>query len=233
MTEIQNNKSVILLSGGLDSLVSLGVSKDTFNIILALTFNYGQRTAKKEIEASKRISEHYSIEYKVIELPWLKEITTTSLVNREENIPNIDVSQLDNRKITEESARRVWVPNRNGVFLNIAASFADSMGFNHIIFGANSEEAATFPDNSETFIDKINASLEYSTLVKPKVVAPLAKYTKKDTVRLAVEKKIPLNLLRSCYSDEEIHCGKCESCMRLKRALIEVLGNTSIIEFKE
>ncbi len=229
----QKNKGIILLSGGLDSLVSLGTSRNELNITLALTFDYGQRTVKKEIAASKSIADHYSIEHKVIELPWLKEITTTSLVNREEEIPGIDSSQLDDPEITEDSAKKVWVPNRNGIFLNIAAGFADSMGFSHIIFGANKEEAATFPDNSETFIDKINASFEYSTLVQPKVVAPLAKYTKKETVKLAVEKKIPLELLRSCYSDEEIHCGKCESCLRLKRALQEALGSSSLIEFKE
>ncbi len=232
MMKNRKNNSIILLSGGLDSLVSLGISRDVHNITLALTFDYGQRTAKKEIEASKNIAEYYSVDHKVIQLQWLREITATSLVDRSENLPALDITRLDDPELTEDSAKRVWVPNRNGIFLNTAAGFADSMEFTHIIFGANKEEAATFPDNSETFIEKINAAFEYSTLVKPKVLAPLAKFTKKETVKLAIERDIPLSLLRSCYTDEEIHCGKCESCLRLKRALQEVTGNTGLIGFK-
>ncbi len=225
------NKSIILLSGGLDSLVSLGISKKKFNVVFSLTFDYGQRAAKKEIEASKKIAEYYSIENKVIELPWLSEITGTFLVNRNKNMPELNISELDNFEITEKSAKNVWVPNRNGAFLNIAASFADSMGFKHIIFGANKEEAVTFPDNSKIFIDKINNSFKYSTFVKPEVIAPLADYTKKEIVKIAVENNIPLNLARSCYTEEEKHCGKCESCLRLKRALREISGNNYPVEF--
>ncbi len=232
MTKNPKIKSIVLLSGGLDSLVSLGILKEELNITLALTFDYGQRTAQKEIMASKHIADYYSIEHKVIELPWLKEITRTSLVNQAEELPAPDISRLDDPELTKESALKVWVPNRNGIILNIAASFADSMGYSFIVFGANREEAATFPDNSETFVEKINDSFEYSTLVKPKVAAPLARFTKKDTIKIALDWRIPLNLLRSCYTDEEIHCGKCESCLRLKRALHEATGNTELVGFK-
>ncbi len=232
MKKNRNIKSIILLSGGLDSLVSLATTRDELNIQLALTFDYGQRTSKKEIAASKKITEHYSIEHKVIELPWLMKITATSLVNKSEELPALDITLLDNPDLTGDSARRVWVPNRNGIFLNIAAGFADSMGFTHIVFGANQEEAATFPDNSKTFIEKTNAAFEYSTLVRPKVIAPLADFTKKEMVKLALERNIPLELLRSCYTDEELHCGECESCLRLKRALREAAGNTQLVEFK-
>ncbi|OGI02556.1 MAG: 7-cyano-7-deazaguanine synthase QueC [Candidatus Melainabacteria bacterium GWF2_37_15] len=224
-------KSIILLSGGLDSLVSLGVTKEKYNVSLALTFDYGQRTAQQEIIAAQKITEHYSIQHRVIKLPWLEEITTTSLVNKAEKLPELDSSELDNPDYTEKSAKNVWVPNRNGVFINIAAGFADSMGFKYIIFGANKEEAATFPDNSETFIHKINESLQYSTLVKAEVVAPLAAYNKKEIVKIALENNVPLNLLRSCYADGEKHCGKCESCLRLKRALNEVIKGANPVEF--
>ena len=219
------NKSIILLSGGLDSLVSLAYAKDEFNIQIALTFNYGQRAAKKEIEASRIIAEYFNIEHKVIDTPWLKEITETALVNTAQNLPQLDSTELDNPELTQNSAKNVWVPNRNGVFLNIAACFADSMNFTHIVFGANKEEGTTFPDNTQAFIDKINESFEFSTLVKPKVFAPLINLNKTEIIELALEIEAPLNLVRSCYTDKEKHCGKCESCLRLKRAL-ESKGKT-------
>ncbi|MFH0702779.1 MAG: 7-cyano-7-deazaguanine synthase QueC [bacterium] len=215
----QKNKSLILLSGGLDSVVSLACSKIEYNIVFALTFDYGQRAKNQEITASSEIAKHFNIEHKIINLPWLAEITHTALVNTDKELPAPDITELDIANITKKSAKNVWIPNRNGLFINIAACFVESMGFNHIIFGANKEEAATFPDNSEEFLTKINKSLEYSTLTKPKVISPLMNLNKKEIVKIGIEKNIPFDLIRSCYTNEKNHCGKCESCLRLKRAL--------------
>src|SRR5574344_2883094 len=98
------NKSIILLSGGLDSVVSLGIAKEEYNIELALTFDYGQKSLHQELSAASKIAEFYEIEHKIIKLDWLKSITQTALVSDKE-IPT------DN--LGEESAKAVWIPNRN------------------------------------------------------------------------------------------------------------------------
>jgi len=206
-------KSVILLSGGLDSLVSLGLKKEELNIELALTFDYGQKSAPKEIDASKKICEYYGINHKVIYLPWLKEITQTSLVS-ENKIPTGE--ELKN---CAQSAKSVWVPNRNGLFLNIAASFADAQGYDYIVIGANKEEGETFPDNTQEFIDAVNSEFRFSTLKKPEIIAPLINYNKNDIVGMALSHEIPLDMVMSCYQDGAGHCGMCESCVRLGHAL--------------
>lgn len=206
-------KSVILLSGGLDSFVSLGIAKDKFNVNLALTFDYGQKSASQEIETSKKICDYYGMQQKVIKLDWLKEITKTSLVS-DEDVPTGNA--LEN---SFESAKKVWVPNRNGLFLNIAAAFADAEWFDYILIGANKEEAETFPDNTAEFISRVNSEFEYSTLKKPQVVAPLINFNKNDIVKQALDSALPLELVRSCYQSTEKHCGVCESCVRLKNAL--------------
>lgn len=207
-------KSIILLSGGLDSLVALGYSKKhtDYNVELALTFDYGQKAVEQEIATSKKICDFYGIEHKVIKLDWLKEITKTALV-AENDVPTEDFS-------TSKSAESVWVPNRNALFLNIAASFCDSFGYNYILYGANKEEAGTFPDNTEEFRAQISKLFETSTLVQPQVIAPLINYNKGDIVKIAVKESVPLELVRSCYNSGEKHCGKCESCNYLKKALI-------------
>ena len=206
-------KSIILLSGGLDSLVSLGLKKEELNVSLALTFDYGQKALNQEIETSKKICEYYNIEHKVIKLDWLKNITQTSLVS-EDNVP-----MGENLEMGQNSAKSVWVPNRNGLFLNIAGCFADSFGYDYVLIGANKEEGQTFPDNTQEFIDSVNREFEFSTLKAPKVVAPLINYDKNAIVMLALKYGIPLELTRSCYLGEEKHCGVCESCIRLKNAL--------------
>ena len=207
-------KSVILLSGGLDSLVSLGLTREKYNVELALTFDYGQKALMSEIEASAKICEYYKVRHKIIKLDFLKEITHTSLCS------NKEIPTGENLTLGEKSAKSVWVPNRNGLFLNIAASFSDSEDYGYIIIGANQEEASTFPDNTKEFIDRTEKEFEYSTRRRPKVLAPLINYTKNDIVKLAVENSIPLKFVKSCYQSGEKHCGKCESCIRLKNALL-------------
>ena len=208
------NKSVILLSGGLDSLVALGFcQKHTdYNIKLALTFDYGQKSAKEEIETAKKISDYYNLEHKVIKLDWLKEITKTSLVANTQ-VPSSNFE-------SKTSAEAVWVPNRNALFLNIAGCFCDAFGYKHIIYGANKEEANVFPDNTEKFRAQVSKTFQTSTLIHPTVVAPLINYSKSDIVKIAIEDSMPLELVRSCYNSGKFHCGKCESCHYLKKALL-------------
>lgn len=215
------SKGIILLSGGLDSLVSLGLGMQKYGISLALTFDYGQKALEQEVSTSKNICDYYKIGHKVIKLDWLKNVTHTALVEDKELPEGIDNP--------EDSAKSVWVPNRNGLFLNIAGSFADGNDYDYIIIGANKEEGQTFPDNTQEFIDRINAEFEFSTQKHPKVVAPLINYDKNDIVKQAIEHNIPLEFVRSCYSNGKKHCGKCESCTRLKNALI-ANGDTHYIK---
>lgn len=213
MSKIET-KSIILLSGGLDSVVSLALAKDKLNITLALTFDYGQKSVQKEIEASKNLCEYYGLDHKIIKLDWLQEITKTSLVSDKE------IPTGDNLCDEDNSAKSVWVPNRNGLFLNIAGAFADSENFTHIIIGANKEEAQTFPDNTKEFIERVNEEFKFSTRVHPQVCAPLIDCDKIEIVKLGLEKNVPFEMLNSCYKGTINHCGECESCVRLKKALI-------------
>lgn len=203
--------AVILLSGGLDSLVSLGLVRKNYENMLALTFDYGQKAVQAEIDASRKICAYYKISHRVIQLDWLKEITHTALVS-DEKVPT-DIEDYT------ASMKAVWVPNRNGLFLNIAACYADAEGCEDIIIGANKEEGETFSDNTVEFANRVSAEFEYSTLVKPRVVAPLINYNKDDIVKKALENNIPLEFVKSCYIGGEKNCGRCESCLRLKSAL--------------
>lgn len=218
---------IILLSGGLDSLVSLAIATKIIDIKLALTFDYGQKAAKKEKEAAKKIAGFYNIENKVIELDWLKKITNTSLVSNE-IVPRININELTDQNLTIESCKNVWVPNRNGLFLNIAACFADSFLYDYIIIGANKEEAATFSDNSEEFIKNTNLALKKSTLKTVEVIAPLIEMNKEEITKRGLDEKAPIELIYSCYNDAPKHCGECESCSRLKKTLIKLEQNELI-----
>ena len=213
------------MSSGLDSVAALSIAQNQMNVELALVFDYGQRSAKREIEYSKKVSEHFGIEHRVIELGWLASVTNTSLVNTDADVPEMSMEKIADDadpSICIDSANNVWVPNRNGVLINIAASFAESMGIDHVIVGFNKEEGATFPDNTPEFISAIDDALSYSTMNGVKVLAPLIGMDKKEIVSKAIESNAPLEFSWSCYHGDDIPCGTCESCMRRKRAFAEI-----------
>ena len=212
------NKSIILLSGGLDSVLSLAKTLEEYNVQLALTFNYGQKSFSSELKASKLVSQYYSIQHQVIDLPWLANVSTSSL-NTSDDVPELKISDLDDVSISQKTSDLVWVPNRNGLFVNIAASIAEANEFTHIIIGANAEEGATFKDNSKDFINAINNEFKYSVNKPLTLIAPYINNTKEEMVADAKALKVPFEFIYSCYSQNDKHCGKCESCLRLKRAL--------------
>jgi 7-cyano-7-deazaguanine synthase len=211
--------SIALLSAGLDSVVAFKKELDENGVALAITFDYGQRAAAKEIEMARRICKRYGVKHLVMELAWLEDVTCTSLVNRGEKVPEPAEKELDEIKgKAKETAHLVWVPNRNGLFINIAAAYADAFGYGRIATGFNAEEGATFPDNSAPFVKAINKSLSYSCEKKVEVVAPVVDLNKEEIIKLGLKIEAPLDLSWSCYFSGTQPCGKCESCMRRARA---------------
>ncbi len=211
--------SIVLLSSGLDSAVAFKMALDDGGVDLALTFDYGQRAADKEKESARRISERYGVRHEVIELPWLEDVTRTALVYRGERVPTPTEAELDEiAGKARETAHAVWVPNRNGIFINVAGSFADALHIEHIVCGFNAEEGATFPDNTPQFVEAINKSLYYSTENHAKVIAPVIDLDKVGIIKKGMSIDAPLDLSWSCYFSGARPCGKCESCMRRARA---------------
>ncbi|ACV24015.1 7-cyano-7-deazaguanine synthase QueC [Methanocaldococcus fervens] len=219
-------KAVTVLSGGLDSTVSTLIAKNLGYEITAITFNYGQKAVKREINASKKICEILDINHIVVDLPFIKQFKKSSLITENE-IPSLKIEDLDSEK-AHETMKTVWVPARNLIMLSIASGFAEALDAEKVFIGINKEEGLTFPDNTIEFVDALNKALEYGTLNKVKIEAPLYDKTKEEIVKIGreIEKKLGLEVLKysySCYKDngeDFLHCGECESCMRRKRAFL-------------
>ncbi len=222
------NSAIILLSGGLDSVVSLAIIRQKFDNILAITFNYGQQSFNMEYSASKKIADYYHIGHELITLEWLKKISKSALTS-EGSVPDIKIEDLNNKNLTTESAKSVWVPNRNALFVNIAACYCEALCYNNIVIGANKEESLTFKDNSVQFIDSMNEALKNSVNSKVELIAPLINMNKEQIVKKGIELEIPFEYIYSCYKNSDKNCGECESCSRLKRAL-ELNGKYDVIE---
>jgi len=212
--------AIVLLSGGLDSAVNLfEANAQGFQIPLVLTFDYGQRAAKKEIESSSQLCGLLKINHQVISLPWFKSIVTTALVDTSKAVPQGEQVQINDLQTSLGTAAKVWVPNRNGIFLNIGAGFAEALGADFVVPGFNAEEAVTFPDNSMEFLSALDKSFHFSTQQKVKTLCFTTDLNKTQIVARAKNLKVPLDLVWSCYFGEEKPCGQCESCLRQKRAM--------------
>ena len=214
-------KSVVLLSSGLDSTVAFKEACDKFDEVICVTFDYSQRARKKEIEFAKAICERFKVKHIVIDLPWYG--TFRGALTGKEELPKISGKDLDDREVTLKSAKGVWVPARNVVFLSIAAAFAENHGYDLIVTGFDAEEAATFPDNTPEFVDSFNEMLKHGTLTHPKIYAPLVSMSKTEIVKRGLKINAPLEWSWSCYEGGERPCGECESCLRRARAF-EAVG---------
>lgn len=215
----QQPTAITLLSGGLDSVVATALARTASRIVLAITCDYGQRAAPREVAAAARFCAHWNIPHRVIALPWLADITQTALVQRSRAMPRYTVVGLSDMAVQTASARAVWVPNRNGIFLNVAAGFADAMNADCIIAGFNREEAATFPDNTPEFMTAATHALSYSTANHARVESPTALLDKIEIAQHARRLHIPLDWCWPCYEGGESLCGTCESCVRFQRAI--------------
>lgn len=184
-------KSIVLLSGGLDSAVSLAWAQRNQYPILCLNFDYGQRSAANERVASQKLAEFFEVDLNIVEVPFLKEIFSSNY----------------------------FIPNRNGFFLHISAAYAESLDASLIVTGFSREEAEVLPDNSFKDVEAKDHTLKMTTLTKVKVVCPTQNLSKKEIVNLGSKLEIPFKFIWPCYAAGDEMCGCCEGCQSYLRAL--------------
>jgi 7-cyano-7-deazaguanine synthase len=194
-------KAIALLSGGLDSTVSMLLAREEAEVILALTIDYGQRAALREIEYSRDICREYGIAHRVVELPFMKEFHS---------------GLMEDSGLTVDQP---WVPNRNGLFLNLAAAFAEDRGAGLVICGFNREEGIDFPDNSREYVECVNQSLSFSTKNGVRVISRVQGMDKVEIYKAAARLGLKTDRMWSCYLGGVKPCNACPSCLRNLEAL--------------
>ncbi len=228
-------KTVILLSGGLDSAANLAFSHHRAEVdgspLLALTADYGQRAAPAEIRAAQVFARYYDVPHQVVDLKWLGALGGSALTETSLKLPHLERAQLNERLVTEDSARSVWVPNRNGVLIHVAAAYAERLQAHQVLVGFNVEEAATFPDNSLDYLERVNQALELSTATHIQVFSYTVQWNKNQIVSelKKLPRRFPFETVWSCYEGSFSPCLACESCQRLSRAISELAPEVSSV----
>jgi len=227
--------AIVLLSGGLDSTVALALAEKEYLVKTVLFFEYNQNALKMEKEAASKIAGVYELRVEYVDLPWLAENSFSSLIRGEKAALGNAADSAGAKTVYQDKGdvSSVWVENRNGIFLNIAAAFASWQDCSVIITGFNREEAATFSDNSRQYIDAVNKALDIGERKNIRVESPTVDFYKKEIVEEGIRLSIPWELLWSCYRGGRLMCGKCESCLKLKSALVGTRAEKMVSFAKE
>lgn len=203
------SKAMVVLSGGLDSCVALTLAMRENDECIALSFNYGQRHAKMENEASKEIAEVYDVEHHELWIPLGQ--GNSVLMHADAEMPKMTYEELHEA----EGPSPTYVPYRNGTFLSLAASGALDTGCDLIYAGMHGEDAHNwaYPDCTPEFIGAMQNAIYIGTYMKVRLVCPFTYMTKSDIVKLGIRFASPLHLTRSCYEGRDPACGVCPTCI--------------------
>ncbi|HET6511083.1 MAG TPA: 7-cyano-7-deazaguanine synthase QueC [Candidatus Kapabacteria bacterium] len=218
--------SVVLLSGGMDSTLTLAIARRESDRVAALHLNYRHRTEQRELKAYNDICGHYGIQDRlVIDLEFLRKIGGSSLTD-----DSIAVGKAD---LQSHDIPQTYVPFRNGNFLAMAASWAEVIKAERIYIGAVEEDGSGYPDCRRVFFDAFEQTIDLGTRpeTRIKIMTPLISMKKSGIVRNAVELEAPLALTWSCYQSETEACGECDSCALRLRGFEEA-GVTDPIPYR-
>ena len=205
--------AIVLVSGGMDSLVTLAMAAGDYKPY-CLHLNYGQRTQIKELDCFSSICDHYGVkvsERMVVDISYLAQIGGSSLTDHRISVPE---AVLDSKEIPN-----TYVPFRNAHILSIAVSWGEVIGAEKIFIGAVSEDSSGYPDTRREFYDAFEKVIKQGTRPETKLTieTPVIKMKKSQIVRLGAELKAPFEKTWSCYTENDIACGVCDSCaLRLR-----------------
>jgi 7-cyano-7-deazaguanine synthase len=219
-----NKKAVCVLSGGMDSTLSSYLAAQDGYEIIAVHFNYGQRTEHKELECFRNICIELDVKEKYeINIPFFTQIGASALTDNTIDVPIGGI---------EAGVPITYVPFRNGIFLSIATAIAEKHGATAIYIGVVQEDSSGYPDCTDTFIDKMENAMNQGTKEETKltIITPLVHMTKEEIVKKALEMDVPLHYTWSCYKNEKEACGLCDSC-RLRLKGFEKAGVTDKIPY--
>ena len=212
-------KSVVLLSGGMDSATVLAIARAEGQACHCLTVDYGQRH-RAELAAAARVARALgAAEHRVVAL----------------DLTGFGGSALTDPKIAvpEQSGDRIpvtYVPARNTVFLALALAWSETLGAESIYFGANAVDYSGYPDCRPEYMRAFEALARLATkaAVEGSPVAlrtPIIELSKADIIRKGEALGVDFAQTVSCYQATEagLACGRCDAC-RLRRAGFEAAG---------
>ncbi len=217
----EHQKSIILLSGGLDSLTCLAIAKNNGEKCYGISFDYGQKH-NSELKASINIAKKFQIEHKIINLQDLGLLGGSSLTQKNMSVPDFSETQK------EELIPNTYVPCRNLIFLSFACAYAETIQAKKIYIGVNAIDYSGYPDCREEFINSMQQTINLGTKMGSdnkacELSTPLINLTKAQIIQLGNKLGLDYRLSVSCYrANHKLEaCGTCDSCTYRKQGFTQ------------
>ena len=209
-------RALCVISGGMDSAVAAAVAKNEGYEILALHFDYNQRTQNREKICFKQLCDDLKVAKSFIfDASFIAQIGGGALTDTSIQIPKnaLDLSSPKQDTSALASLPITYVPFRNGIFLSIAAALAQREGAQAIFLGIVQEDSSGYPDCSEDFAKKAQDFISCGSGENISIQAPLVHKNKGEIVRLGLELGVDFSHTYSCYENDAKPCGACDSCL--------------------
>lgn len=212
---------IVLFSGGIDSTTALHWAIHEGGSVSVLTFDYGQRNAI-EIQMAQRAVKRLKIPIDILSID-LKQIKGSSLTD-----PELPLPEFQSAEEIQAGVPTTYVPFRNGIFLSLAAAWAEVNEIWDIVCGFHMIDSPNYPDTTPTFVHAMEKAINTGTLAlllkkAVKIHAPFLHMTKADIIQKGLSLGADYSLSISCYSGQEIPCLTCSSCL-LRRKAWEIVG---------
>ncbi len=215
-------KVAVLVSGGMDSVVALHAAREEYEVVVALSFDYGSKHNHREIPLARHQAEQLGVLHEVIELAFMNELFHSDLLQSGGEIPE--------GHYEESNMKATVVPFRNGIMLAIAAGLAESRGAEGLVIAAHSGDHAIYPDCREEFMASMGDAIELGTYGKINLIRPFISLRKEEIAARGNALGVDFAQTWSCYRGGEIHCGKCGTCVE-RREAFELAGLTDPTEY--
>lgn len=214
-------KALVLSSGGVDSTTCIGIAvrENGAENVSTVSVYYGQKH-KKELEAARKIAEHYGVNHYELDLSSIMQYSNCSLLDHStESVQHGSYAE----QIEKDGQVKTYVPFRNGLMLSAVAAMAFSLYPDEevdVYLGAHADDAAgnAYADCSVEFTDAMGKAISIGTYGRIHLRTPLVYLNKSGVVAIGLSLHVPYELTWSCYEGGDKPCGKCGTCIDRARA---------------
>lgn len=203
-------KVVVLVSGGMDSVTALYAAAREHEVVAGLGFDYGSKHNHRELPFAALHCARLGVPHRAVSLDFMDGLFESDLLRSGGEIPE--------GHYEAESMKRTVVPFRNGIFLAVAAGFAESVGAGGLVIAAHSGDHAIYPDCRESFMKPLAEAIRAGTYAGIEVLRPFIELRKEAIATLGAAMGIDYGETWSCYKGGDRHCGRCGTCVERREA---------------
>ncbi len=214
-------KTIIVLSGGMDSTTLLYQLLHEGKEVKAISFNYGQRHSR-ELGQAALTCKKLGVEHKIVEMAFMKELISNSSLTGDIPTPHGHY-EAENMKLTV-------VPNRNMIMASIAIGWAVNLDYDEVAIGVHAGDHAIYPDCRPAFVEALRNIAAVANFKPIRIYAPFLNIDKGDIAVIGSHLHVDYSLSHTCYEGTEVPCGLCGACQERKQAFEKAKTNDPLIK---